>query len=297
VILGVLGALLLWAQGCYTRFTDAVTAATVEGGEAKDATIIVRDKFSTTLGYYQQAKEILDAMLQQYKPDEHLMASYRIGKRTPQTYLALTEAIDAFEKTHNRLVVELDERVIAQAIIDQLVIYRDDFFAAMVAAGAEDTETDDAYALQHSYFDEDTIKLRLIHKIACMIWGDDSPKLKDLGFVPSSEVWTPGEPGTGTAWDAKPIAKIMKAPYPLNGISAGCEEYFGTTRFDFRIAWAPKGEGVPPMPEEDYMTDVEQPTLLDVELMIGYVYYEWIRARKDGEVSEWSDVASYEWEG
>ena len=107
-----------------------------------------------------------------------------------------------------------------------------------------------------------------------------------------------GESGeTGTAWDAKPIAKIMKAPYPLNGISAGCEEYSGTTRFDYRIAWAPKGAGVPTMPDKDYMTDVEQPTLLDVELMFGYVYYEWIRARKDGEVSEWSDVASYEWNG
>ena len=106
-----------------------------------------------------------------------------------------------------------------------------------------------------------------------------------------------GSGGTGTSFSDKPIAKIMKAPYPLNGISAGCEEYSGTTRFDFRIAWAPKGAGVPPMPEEDYMTDVEQPTLLDVELMFGYVYYLWIRARKDGEVSEWSDVASYEWNG
>jgi len=105
------------------------------------------------------------------------------------------------------------------------------------------------------------------------------------------------ESGGATKWDVKPIAKIMKAPYPLNGISAGCEEYSGTTRFDYRIAWAPKGVGVPPMSEEDYMTDVEQPTLLDVELMFGYVYYEWIRARKDGEVSEWSDVASYGWEG
>ena len=103
--------------------------------------------------------------------------------------------------------------------------------------------------------------------------------------------------GTGTSFSDKPIAKIMKAPYPLNGISAGCEEYFGTTRFDYRIAWAQNGEGVQPMPEEDYMTDIEQPTLLDVELMFGYVYYEWIRARKDGEVSEWSDVASYEWNG
>jgi len=51
------------------------------------------------------------------------------------------------------------------------------------------------------------------------------------------------------------------------------------------------------MPEKDYMTDVEQPMLLDVELMFGFVYYEWIRSRKDGEVSEWSDVAGFEWNG
>jgi hypothetical protein len=95
--------------------------------------------------------------------------------------------------------------------------------------------------------------------------------------------------GTGTAWDAKPFAKIGKAPDPLFGISAGCEEYSGTTRFDYRIAWAPKGAVAPPMPEKDYMTDVE--------LMFGFVYYEWIRARKEGEVSEWSDVAGFEWEG
>ena len=123
---------------------------------------------------------------------------------------------------------------------------------------------------------------------------------------PEAEYWvkTPwgassgGESGgAGTVWDDTPVAKIMKAPDPLFGISAGCEEYLGTTRFDYRIAWAQNGEGVQPMPEEDYMTDIEQPTLLDVELMFGYVYYEWIRARKNGEVSEWSDVASYEWNG
>jgi len=37
--------------------------------------------------------------------------------------------------------------------------------------------------------------------------------------------------------------------------------------------------------------------MTDVELMFGFVYYEWIRARKDGEVSEWSDVAGFEWNG
>jgi len=126
-----------------------------------------------------------------------------------------------------------------------------------------------------------------------------SPEDERWQATPFGATYGEGESGggTGTKWDAKPIAKIGKAPYPLNGITAGCEEYSGTTRFDFRIAWAPKGAGVPPMPDFDLWTDIEQPTLLDVELMFGYVYYVWIRACKEGEVSEWSDVASYEWNG
>lgn len=194
VLLGVVGAILAWAQGCYTRFTDAVTAATVEDGESQDSRILLRDKFKTALDYYQKAKEILQAKLDLYPPDDHLLASYAIKRSTPRTYQALKEAIDALIYTHDKLDGEGDERIIAQAIIDQLIIYRDDFFDAMEAAGIDDRETDDAYALQHRYFDEDTERLKLIFKIACLIWGDDDPRLKDLGFVPSSEIWTPGQP-------------------------------------------------------------------------------------------------------
>ncbi len=103
--------------------------------------------------------------------------------------------------------------------------------------------------------------------------------------------------GGETTWPAKPTAEIKKITFPKIGIIAGCAEYTGTDRFDIRIAYVPKGEGVPPIPDYDYVTDVEEPVFLDVELLIGYVYYMWIRARKDGDVSEWSDVASLEWNG
>ena len=103
--------------------------------------------------------------------------------------------------------------------------------------------------------------------------------------------------GEGTKWDDKPTAEIKKITFPKIGIIAGCAEYTGTDRFDIRIAYVPKGEGVPPMPDYDYVTDVEEPVFLDLEPQVGYVYYEWIRARKGEEVSEWSDVASLEWNG
>ena len=104
------------------------------------------------------------------------------------------------------------------------------------------------------------------------------------------------EPGV-TAWDAKPIASAKIAPVPLTGLLMGCETYEGTVRFDIKIASAKKNFPPPTMPDNDYVTDVEQPVFigLNFPLQKGYVYYGWIRARKDGEVSEWSDPAGIEW--
>jgi hypothetical protein len=192
VALGVAGPLLLWAEGCYDRFSGAVTAGDVEAGEAKDATLMLHDKFAATLDYYQNAKEILMATLAAYKPDKILLASYCVEKKTPQTYQYLKEAIDAFKETHDRLVLAADPRVIAQAIVDAMVLLGDDFKAAIETAGLEKRQSDSAFREQHTFFEEDSLKLKLIFKIACMVWGNDDPKLKDLGFVPASEIWTPG---------------------------------------------------------------------------------------------------------
>jgi len=105
--------------------------------------------------------------------------------------------------------------------------------------------------------------------------------------------------GGGTSWDQAPVGKMSIAPDPLDGILAGCEEYDGTKRFDLRIVGVKKNDPVPEMPLVDTYTDIEQPALLDADgfpLQKNFVYYLWIRARKDGEVSEWSEVVGMLWE-
>jgi len=194
VELGISGPLLTWARGSYDRFSGAVTVSSVESGESVDANKIAKDKFFAAKKYYQKAKEILIAFLDQYKPDEILMASYKVDQPTSKTYNGIIKQINSLVETHNRLVAEGDDRVVAQSIIDNMVVLRDAFLAEVEASGIEEREMDVAYKTQHSYYNEDTDKLRLIYKIACMVWGDDDPRLKDLGFLPASEVWTPGQP-------------------------------------------------------------------------------------------------------
>jgi hypothetical protein len=113
VALGIVGDVLVWAGGCHTRFSDAITEAQVESGESVDETLVLHDKFAVALDYYQQTKDILSAFLQQFKPDKILLASYGINKQTPQTYNGLVEAAESIIETNDRLVAALDPRVIS----------------------------------------------------------------------------------------------------------------------------------------------------------------------------------------
>jgi len=292
-VLGILGAILAWAQSCYTRFTDAVTAATVEDGESQDARIILRDKFDVALDYYQKAKEILQAKLDLYPPDNHLLASYGIKISTPRTYQALKEAADAMIFTHDKLDAAGDERVIAQAIIDQLTIYRDEFNEALEAAGIEDRETDDAYALQHKYFDEDTERLRLIYKIACLIWGDDDPKLKDLGFVPSSEIWTPGdpEPGAPESWEDE-VANLLVVEGVGNAASIRGDVNPDADGVAIFLAEGPMGDDTVPVRPVDPI-EPQVPSLpFDMSVAFNVRVWLWVCHVKDGS---WGAITGPVW--
>ena len=256
VELGVAGPLLQWAKSCNTRFQDAVTDAHVEAGEAKDETLLLGEKFNESLVYYQDTKEILEALLKAYKPDAILLSSYGIDKPSPDTHKGVYNAMDDLIKTHDRLVAEGDPRVVAQAIIDHLTVLRDELDATIESSGVEHYESTTAFQLQHTYFNEDTDNLRLIFKIACMVWGDDDSRLKLLGFLPSSEIWTENKPphptnfahdGMKFTWDAVADVDEYEIDYRLTGASGDWTQlYKGAAtstvgepaepgEFDFRI--------------------------------------------------------------
>jgi len=285
--LGITGPVLSWGQNCYDVFSGAITASTVEAGESKDATIIVREKFAEAKDYYQKAKDILIAYLDQYKPDEILLASYRVDRPTPRKYLDLTEAIDVFEETHNRLVAAGDDRVIAQAIIDELVARGNDFKTELDNAGIEQRESDVAYQEQHTIFNADTEKLRLVLSLACMIWGDDDPKLKDLGFVPSSEVWTPGGGGEQLPTPGPPenlqieIMPDGKIKFfwdsPLTGVPEYC---------NFYLEIVDTGMPEPSMGDTPYREEIITNQAIIDSPGPGKTVYGWATAFDDGEEGE-----------
>lgn len=193
--LGLSQSLVTWANSCYTNFSQAVTDARVADGEAKDSTILLHDKFAVATVHYQKAKELIIALLKQSNDSKFLYASYGVNKTTPISYNGLVEAVETFAETNARLVAAGDPRVISQVVVQNMVAAKNNLLAEMEKAGIKQRKSTVAYQTQHSLEQKDTPNLRFILKTAVLIWGNNDPRLRDIGFVPKSQIWTPMDGG------------------------------------------------------------------------------------------------------
>jgi len=297
VDLGIIDPRLTSCRNADGEWDDACAKCVVEDGQKDEAYEEFNKAILAASKYYSALKKHLLTIIYEFggKPDDFIN-QYGFNVDSPRKYKPLTAAIEAWKREHDRLVAIPDPRVVSGAMMTNLWAHKTGIDYLSNAAYIEKNEADTAFDEKQALFDVHTNLLQFVLTAAILTWGDEDPRLNLLGFKPKSEIWTPGQPGSG--WDSAPIAKMIKAFDPLDGILAGCEDYEGTERFDLRIAWAKKNDPAPDMPDTDTYTDIMQPALLDADgfpLQKNFVYYLWIRARKDGEVSEWSEVASFEW--
>jgi len=249
-----------------------------------------------TLPLYKRILSLKEALPTLFDGDETVLAEFGIAGDIPsdrdELFIVATNCVD-----HWNEICTPDP----PAVYAPVVPFFDDLLAKFPAFNAARLAYIDALR-----YEEEAQDLVLATREACnhierLIFHWYSA----LWLDPEDENWTHTPWGTssggggGTGWNKKPVATMTIALDPLVGILAGCEEYTGTDRFDLRIAWVKKNEPAPSMPDTDTYTDIGQPALLDADgfpLQKNFVYYLWIRARKDGEVSEWSDVAGILWE-
>jgi len=194
VDIAVAGELLSWAQNTYGEFVDARSSADKEAGDTDEAYQEFHIKYNAAREYYVDAKDLLKAVLMTYQDDDDAMEKYGIKGRTPRTEESLLSAIQQWRKTHDEFVAEADPRVIAESIVAKMESDADEFDNLWRTAVTEKKEARLAFDSKQEIFSRDTDNLRLVYMLAKMAWGDDDPRLHELGFVPSSEIWTPGQP-------------------------------------------------------------------------------------------------------
>ena len=196
-LIGVVGALLAWAQGAAAAWLSAFAAAIGESGESEDAYENLHNYLLQAAKFYATARTMLQNIIWDAggKPDKFI-ESYGFEGRSPRDYFTLRGKIEVWLNLDAKLkaLIPPDERVVPDPISVQLATYRDTLLTMFDTADDESTESENAYAAKHLLYDTDAYKLNIVLMSATLVMGDDDPRLHQLGFCPSSEIWTAHTP-------------------------------------------------------------------------------------------------------
>ena len=192
VELGVAGAKLQWAQGACAAWEKARTDAGVEHGEMEEAFQEFHQKLDAFAKAYSAAKELLLAVIWEYEKPDEIVEAYHIDGESPRDLKRLVAHVDWWKETHERLKAAGDLRIIADAIVAQLVALRNEAKTLWEFAITQKREKLDAFDKKELLFAQDNTKLAWLLAVCKLVWGDDDERLLELGFVPKSQIWTPG---------------------------------------------------------------------------------------------------------
>jgi hypothetical protein len=189
---GLTPARLALAEGALDAWDTAVSDATRESGETHEATEELKKAFDEAKEYYVAAKDHLLAIIYEISKPDRVIDAYGFNKDTPRTYDGLCSALITWVNTHAKMVAALDPRVVNATVIATLTAHQVNLDTLKRGRAKEKDDEVDAWAAKSSLFDAHSKLLDFIFTDACLTWGKDDSNLRLLGFVPSSEIWTPG---------------------------------------------------------------------------------------------------------
>ena len=193
--LGIAGDKLTACQNADTEWENACAKATVEDGQMDEAFETFQQSVKAAANYYRMAKDHLLTIIYEAEgaPDDFIHA-YGFDVDSPRRYKKLTAAIEAWKRNHDFLIGENDTRVVTDAIMTNLMTHKTTIDTLSNTAFIEREESDMAFSEKQALYDVQTRLLQFVLTTAILTWGDDAPKLRLLGFCPSSEVWTKKKP-------------------------------------------------------------------------------------------------------
>ncbi len=189
--------MLTWAQNAGAEWESAVSSAIIEDGQMDEAFETYANKVSEVYDYYTQARSLLNSYITETENPNDLSKTYGFEGDSPRTGKGLVIAISAWKDQHDHMVAEGLTPVIADPIMTKLLDYENELKDFLNITKIEKDESRQAYKDKAALFATDSRKLRILYNTACLIFGDDDDRLGLLGFVPSSEIWTPGDPIPG----------------------------------------------------------------------------------------------------
>jgi hypothetical protein len=196
VPLGIVEPKLAECQTAAVDWMSAMNDATIEDGESQEATETLNNALSVAAKYYVDAKEVLLAIIYTIEKPDEIIEEYGITGDTPRDFKGLSERLSIWLETDAKLnaLVPPDPRVVPPAIVANLSIQLDTIKTLWHDSQTESREKSQGYATKKTLYATHSKLFSFVYTIAKITWGDDDPRLRDLGLCPSSEIWTHNSP-------------------------------------------------------------------------------------------------------
>ena len=186
-----------------TDIYGALNSQHEESADTDEAYVAVKAKHEETLAKYRACQSVVKGEMEFASEDtrEYLDERFDIEDDVPrdrQGFLKMTEfMVSAFDE----IAVEHPDVTLPPSKFEELRTLNGELRAAMKAIGKELAEQKEATVSKDTLRKTTGEKLmRKCHHRAVAYWGDDDPRLLELGLVPKSSIWTPGDPEPGVDW-------------------------------------------------------------------------------------------------
>ena len=174
-----------WGISAYDNWMNALSKAGMERGERDMAFETYHALFADAREYYLNTKELLWALIADTENGIEIAEKYGIIGRTSEILGPFLGSIKLFKDASDDLRASGDPRVLAEAIVDNVVAKSQDAADAYQTAQNERKESSAAFDELAALYNEDSQKLGLVYYYAKLSWGKYSPNLIILGFAPS----------------------------------------------------------------------------------------------------------------
>lgn len=180
-----------------TDIYDALNSQHEESADADEAFVAVKAKHEETLAKYRACQSVIKGEMEfaSERTREYLDERFDIEDDVPRSRKGFLKMAEFMVSAFDAIAVEHPDVELPPSRFEELRTLVDELHAAMEAVGKELAEQKEATVSKDVLRNTTGEKLmRKCYHRALAYWGDDDPRLLELGLVPVSSIHTPGEP-------------------------------------------------------------------------------------------------------
>ena len=206
VALGIPAAITTWGANCNTAFLDSRQRMALETNEVQEASTFLAERLSFMESEYQVARLFAYEL---YADAMFRIEKFAFDEPMPRTQDARIEKVDKVLSAHARMIADGDTPVFPPALVTRLETAVAEARTAYNNRALEQEDVTDANRLYADLWNNDSKMLKALYSYAVMAWGDNDPRLNQIGFALKDQM---GEGGGTTP--PEPVTNLVL----LNGI-------------------------------------------------------------------------------